>query len=69
VTGKPIYLAETGVGDGSHAARQVASLFAGLWRWHLSGLVWFDLNRKNSWSLDGKPVKDAAYRRAVAKFP
>jgi len=69
LTRKPIYLAETGVGDSAHEVSQVADLFAGVWRWHLAGLVWFDLNRKNSWSLDGKPVKDAAYRMAVARFP
>jgi mannan endo-1,4-beta-mannosidase len=69
LTRKPIYLAETGVSDNEFEVRQVKSLFAGVWRWHLAGLVWFDLNRKNSWSLDGKPIKDAAYRRAVARFP
>jgi len=69
LTRKPIYLAETGVGDGAHEVRQIANLFAGIWHWHLAGLVWFDLNRKNSWSRDGKPTKDAAFRRAVARFP
>jgi mannan endo-1,4-beta-mannosidase len=69
LTHKPIYLAETGVGDGSDPARQVANLFAGIWHWHLIGLVWFDLNRKNSWTVEGKPAKDAAFRTAVARFP
>jgi hypothetical protein len=69
VTRKPIYLAETGVGDNAREVSQVANLFAGIWRWHLIGLVWFDLNRKNSWSLEGKPIKDGAYRKAVARFP
>jgi hypothetical protein len=69
LTGKPIYLAETGVGDGPHTSRQVADLFAGVRQWHLTGLIWFDLNRKNTWSLEGKPVKDAAFRRGVARFP
>lgn len=69
LTSKPIYLAETGVGDGAHEVRQISNLFAGIWRWHLAGLVWFDLNRKNSWSVEGKPVKDAALRRAFARFP
>jgi hypothetical protein len=69
VTHKPIYLAETGVADGARQGPQIAGLFAGIWRWHLAGLVWFDLNRRNGWSLGGKPRKDAAYRRAVARFP
>jgi mannan endo-1,4-beta-mannosidase len=68
MTRKPVYLAETGVGNGSHVIRQMASLFAGVRRWRLIGLVWFDLNRKNSWSLQGSPVKDAAFRRGVAQF-
>lgn len=69
LTQKPIYLAETGVGDGVHEVRQMANLFAGLRQWHLIGLVWFDLNRKNSWSLDGKPTKDAAFHKGIARFP
>jgi mannan endo-1,4-beta-mannosidase len=69
LTRKPIYLAETGVGDGAHEVAQMRNLFAGIWHWHLAGLVWFDLNRKNSWSMEGKPVKDAAFRRAAARFP
>jgi hypothetical protein len=69
LTSKPIYLAETGVGDGAHETRQMANLFAGVRQWHLIGLIWFDINRKNSWSLEGKPVKDAAFRRGVARFP
>ncbi len=68
VTRKPIYLAETGVGDGSAVARQVANLFAGIVHWHLAGLVWFDLNRKNSWSVEGKPAKDRALRRAERRL-
>lgn len=68
LTHKPIYLAETGVGDGTAAARQVANLFAGILHWHLAGLVWFDLNRKNSWSVEGKPGKDGAIRRAERRI-
>ena len=69
VTHNPIYLAETGVADSAGQARQIAGLFAGIWRWRLAGLVWFDLDRRNSWSLGGKPRKDAAFRRALARFP
>jgi mannan endo-1,4-beta-mannosidase len=69
VTHKPIYLAETGVADSAIQARQIAGLFKGIWRWHLAGLVWFDQDRRAAWSLGGKPRKDAAFRRAVARFP
>src|SRR5215475_487799 len=69
LTHKPIYLAETGVADSAQEARQIADLFAGIWKWHLIGLVWFDQDRRFSWTLGGKPRKDAAFRRAVARFP
>jgi mannan endo-1,4-beta-mannosidase len=69
LTHKPIYLAETGVADSARQARQIAGLFAGIWKWHLIGLVWFDQDRRFSWTLGGKPRKDAAFRRAVARFP
>ena len=69
VTHKPIYLAETGVADSSIQGRQIAGLFRGIWRWHLAGLVWFDQNRRAAWTLGGKPAKDAAFRRAVSRFP
>jgi mannan endo-1,4-beta-mannosidase len=68
LTRKPIYLAETGVGDGPAAPKQVANLFAGIVHWHLAGLVWFDLNRKNSWSVEGEPAKDRAFRRALRRI-
>jgi mannan endo-1,4-beta-mannosidase len=68
MTSKPIYLAETGVGDGPAASRQVTNLFTGIVRWHLLGLVWFDLNRKNSWSVQGQPAKDRAFRRALKRI-
>ena len=68
LTRKPVYLAETGVGDGTGASRQVANLFSGIVHWHLAGLVWFDLNRKNSWSVEGKPAKDRAVRRALRRI-
>ncbi|HEX9032792.1 MAG TPA: glycosyl hydrolase [Streptosporangiaceae bacterium] len=68
VTSKPIYLAETGVASGPNEARQIAELFAGARQWHMVGLIWFNMNRKNTWSLVGRPAADAAYRKAMASF-
>lgn len=65
VTSKPVFLAETGVAGGIHQARQIANLFASLRSYHLSGLVWFDLNRKQPWRLEGRPTALAAYRKAI----
>lgn len=68
VTGKPVYLAETGVAGGPGQAWQIANLFAALRKYNLTGLVWFDLNRKQPWRLEGRPAALAAYRKAVAGF-
>lgn len=69
VTSKPVYLAETGVAGSPTQAGQIAQLFAALKKYNLTGLVWFDLNRKQPWRLEGRPAGLAAYRRAVAKLP
>ena len=54
VTSKPVYLAETGVAGGPDQAWQIAGLFAALKKYNLRGLVWFDLNRKQPWRLEGQ---------------
>ncbi|MDR2984973.1 MAG: hypothetical protein LBV34_09040, partial [Nocardiopsaceae bacterium] len=69
VTGKPVYLAETGVATSRIQSRQMADLFHGIWVHHLIGLVWYDQNHRDSWSLVGRPGKQAAFRRGVARFP
>jgi mannan endo-1,4-beta-mannosidase len=66
VTSKPVYFAETGVAGGPDQSWQVAALFAALRQYKLAGIVWFDLNRKQPWRLEGRPAGIAAYRRAVA---
>jgi mannan endo-1,4-beta-mannosidase len=66
VTSKPVYLAETGVAGGQDQSWQIADLFAALRKHHLTGLVWFDLNGREPWRLEGRPAGLAAYRQAVA---
>lgn len=68
VTSKPVYLAETGVAGGSQQVQQIAELFASLRGYRLMGLVWFDLNRKQPWRLEGRPAAIAAFRNAVANL-
>jgi hypothetical protein len=68
VTAKPVFLAETGVAAGPDQASQIAGLFAGLKSYHLAGLIWFDLNRKQPWRLEGRQVALAAYHRALASL-
>ena len=69
ITAKPVFLAETGVAGSPSQAWQIAQLFASLRQYHLAGLVWFDLNRKQPWRLEGRPAGLAAYRKAVATLP
>jgi mannan endo-1,4-beta-mannosidase len=66
VTSKPVYFAETGVAGGPDQDWQIAALFSALKRYRLTGLVWFDLNRKQPWRLEGRPAGLAAYRKAAA---
>lgn len=68
MTSKPIYLAETGVAGGPGQGWQIASVFASVRKFHLSGLIWFDLNRKRPWRLEGRPAAVAAYRKALASL-
>jgi mannan endo-1,4-beta-mannosidase len=69
ITSKPVYLAETGVAGSPSQSWQIAQLFAALRKYNLTGLVWFDLNRKQPWRLEGRPAALAAYRRAAAMLP
>jgi len=66
-TSKPVYIAETSVAPSPDQARQIIGLFHGVQRFHLSGFVWFDINRLRTWRLEGRPAAVRAFRRAVAR--
>jgi len=66
---KPLYLAETGVAPNPHEIRQIDDLFAGINRYHILGLIWFDQNAKQKWELRGHGGRGAEYRKLVASFP
>jgi mannan endo-1,4-beta-mannosidase len=68
VTRKPVFLAETGVAGGPAQGWQIANLFGSLKKDGLSGLIWFDVNRKQPWRLEGRPAALAAYRKGVASL-
>jgi Glycosyl hydrolase family 26 len=65
---KPIYLAETAVSPGPHAAAQIADLFAGIKANHLAGLVWFDAVGKHDYRLGINNAEDVAYKKGLAGF-
>jgi len=69
-TNLPILLAETGIGQIAGQARELPTLFAGIRREHLLGLVWFDVAQHKGlyhqdWRLEGHPAAIAAFRKGV----
>jgi glycosyl hydrolase family 26 len=63
---KPVFIAETGVAPSAGAAHQITALFNGLKHYHLTGLVWFDINRLEQWRLQGRPTAAKAFQRSAA---
>lgn len=68
VTSKPVFIGETGVAGGPRQGWQIAGLFAGVRKYHLIGLVWFDLDRKQPWRLEGRQAALAGYRKGLASL-
>jgi hypothetical protein len=68
LTPAPVLITETAVGPGPQQAAQIGSLFAGV-RAHpgVLGFVWFDLNRRQHWHLENRPVATAAFKREAAR--
>jgi hypothetical protein len=68
LTPAPVLITETAVGPGPEQAAQIGSLFTGL-RAHpgVLGFVWFDLNRRQHWHLENRPVATAAFKREAAQ--
>lgn len=69
-TSKPIILPEVGIGPLAGQAAKLPSLFAGIRRDHLLGLIWFDqvqhdgINHQD-WRLGADPSAIAAFRAGV----
>lgn len=64
-TAKPLYIAETGVQPGAEQASQIMGLFDAVRQYHLAGLIWFDINRREKWRLEGDSSGLAAFHRAA----
>ena len=72
-TTKPVLLAETAVGPGAGKVRKIPDLFAGIRRFHLLGLVWFDVHQNDglvhqNWRLEGNPAALATFRRVARSY-
>lgn len=66
-TRKPVLLSEVGVGPLAGQVKKITSLFAGIRRNHLLGLIYFDVAQDNGlyhqdWRLDNNPAAVAAFR-------
>ncbi len=70
ITRKPVLIGEVAVNRGPSRARQIASLFAGVRRLHLAGIVWFDVNHGENanYQLADDPPALAAFRKAVRSY-
>ena len=68
VARKPLYIAETGVQPGADQPSQISGLFAAVRKYHLTGLIWFDIDRKEKWKLEGDRAGLAAFHKAVAEL-
>jgi len=70
LTRKPILIAETGISPAAGKAALMPSLFAGIRRYHLAGLVWFEVRQsggpyQQDWRLEGYPAAMAAFRASA----
>jgi hypothetical protein len=67
-TSKPVLIAETATAPGPDQAAQIRSLFAGVREHGLAGFVWFDIDSREAWHIEGRPDADTAFRAAAATY-
>jgi hypothetical protein len=71
ITGKPVLLSETAVGQLAGQAVNIPGLFTGMRHYGTLGLVWFDIDHQGGtyeqdWHVENSPVAEEAFRRAVS---
>jgi hypothetical protein len=74
LTGKPVLLSETAVGQRAGQAAKIGELFSGIRQYQTLGLVWFDIAQHGGtyhqdWRIEGNPAAVAAFRRGAATLP
>jgi len=67
LTLNPILISETGVAPAAGKPAKIADVFAGVHKYGLLGLVWFDANRHRDWRVSG-PAAAAAFRRSAQAY-
>lgn len=73
ITRDPVLISETAVAPAAGQARGILDLFAGVRRYNLLGLVWFDKHQQGDiqgldWRLADHPAALAAFRKAAASM-
>ena len=73
LTGKPVLLSETAIGQMAGQAAKMADLFAGIRAARVVGFVWFDEAQHDGvyhqdWRLEGHPASIAAFRRGLRTY-
>jgi mannan endo-1,4-beta-mannosidase len=73
LTGKPVLLSETGIGQDAGQARKMQDFFEGVRASGVLGFVWFDKNQDDGvyhqqWRLEGHPAAIAAFRRELGNY-
>lgn len=64
ITHDPVLITETAAAD-RRTPQQIRDLFAGVRRAHLLGMIWFDINARQHWQLEGRPRAVTAFRRGL----
>jgi glycosyl hydrolase family 26 len=72
-TRDPIFLGEVGIGQVAGQAAEIPDLLAGVRRYHLLGLLWYDVAQHGGlyhqvWRLEKDPAAISVFRRGVAQM-
>jgi Glycosyl hydrolase family 26 len=68
-TSAPVLIAETAIAPGPRQTTQIHSLFAGVNEQpEMLGFIWFDLNRRETWKLEGRPDALAVFRAEMTQY-
>jgi Glycosyl hydrolase family 26 len=69
-TSDPVLLSEVGIGQGTGQAAGIPNLFAGIRKYHVLGLVWFEVAQHQgiyhqNWRLEGHPAAIVTFRKEM----
>ena len=68
LTRDPVLISETGATPAAGKSAKIASLFAGVHAWGLTGFVWFDADTEQDWRVSDDPAAVTALRTGQAAY-